>query len=160
LQIEFPIDHPVYRPNFRTAGFRVSRSGEWVASSECRASTGPCAIAIVNRSGQKRILADDLDENIGGIAWSADDREVWFAVPKTGAMREVLAVDLRGRLRNILRLPTDLYLQDVASNGDVLIEMVSSRRETVVSRAGARSRPLVAGRHGGRRHDVDASKIL
>jgi len=136
IQIEFPIDHPVYKMSFTSGGLRVSRDGQWVAFTDCRSSGGPCAIAIVNRQGVKKVLADGLTYNIAGYAWSADGKEVWFTAPKDGSTRALFAVDLKGKGRDLLQLPTDIYMQDVAPNGDVLLEMVNPGSEILLTRAG------------------------
>jgi eukaryotic-like serine/threonine-protein kinase len=140
FQIEFPIDHPVYKMSFTGGGLRVSRDGQWVAFTDCRSSGGPCAIAIVNRQGEKKVLTDGLTDNVGGYAWSADGNEVWFTAPRDGRTRALFAVDLKGRVRSLLQLPTDIYIQDVAPNGDVLLEMVNPAVETLLTRAGEPAR--------------------
>jgi len=141
MQIEFPIDHPVYRSSFGSGVICVSRNGQWVAFTECQSSTGPCGVAIVNQRGEKRVLVDGFAFT-SGVTWSADDREVWFSARKNERMRALFAVDMRGHLRTVLRVPNDIYLQDIAPNGDVLFEIVDSRVQTLLSRAGERDRDL------------------
>jgi serine/threonine protein kinase/sugar lactone lactonase YvrE len=141
MQIEFPIDHPVYRSSFGFGVICVSRNGQWVAFTECQSSTGPCGVAIVNQKGEKRVLVDGFADT-SGVTWSADDREVWFSARKNERMRALFAVDMRGHLRTVLRVPSDIYLQDIAPNGDVLFEMMDSRVQTLLSRAGERDRDL------------------
>src|SRR5436190_6691438 len=78
IQIEFPIDHPVCTIPFTFTGFRVSRDGQWLAFTECRSASGPCGVAIVNRQGEKRVIADSFADNLGGLSWSGDGRAVWW----------------------------------------------------------------------------------
>ena len=94
---------------------------------------------IVNAKGEKRVLATNTQGDFVGIAWTPDDREIWFT-PSGSGSRSLDAVDMRGRVRTVLRLPENVFLQDIGSDGDALLELLDFRKEMAISRAGERDR--------------------
>jgi hypothetical protein len=74
---------------------------------------------------------------LSGLAWSPDGAEVWFSGSR--GRHALHAVTLDGRDRLLARAPSDLILQDVASDGSTLVAQAAYRREVrVLDREGAR----------------------
>src|SRR5262249_34008236 len=66
-----------------------------------------------------------------GLAWSADDEELWFAAAKENIDRSLFGISLSGKLRSILYAPAPLGLHDISAAGDVLLSRVSHRRPMI-----------------------------
>lgn len=90
------------------------------------------AVAVIDGSGNKRIVSQGWT-GVQGIAWSPDDREIWFSAAGGNYSECALyAVNLEGRLRTVLRVPSSLMLLDISPSGNVLISRDSPRREARV----------------------------
>jgi len=121
LRLEFPIGKVLYESAGNIGGPRVSPRGDRVAFTD-HPILGDARgdVAVVDLAGKKTTLAPGW-EDLGGLAWSADGREVWFTASNAGADRVLHAVTLSGRQRLVSRVPGNLVLQDVSSDGRVLL---------------------------------------
>jgi eukaryotic-like serine/threonine-protein kinase len=121
-QLEYPAGHVLHS----TAGAnsisfaRVSPTGDLVAFAELGDGDGG-SIAVVDRKGQKRALAEKIYWGARGLAWSPKGDEVWFTAARTGWRQDLLAVSLDGRQRLVLGESVSIRLLDVAKDGRVLI---------------------------------------
>ncbi len=66
-------------------------------------------------------------ESEDGLAWSPDGKEVWFTGVERGINRDLLAVNMSGRIRKMLDLPAGMTLEDVAPDGRVLVSLDDER---------------------------------
>jgi len=128
-QIEFPIG----RVLARTAGYlesaRISPGRDRVAFVDHPMATDTRgAVTVVDREGRKTVLSDGWVD-AGGLAWSADGREVWFTASREGSARGLHAVTLQGRARTLARMPGQLVLQDVHADGRLLLTHAHPRLE-------------------------------
>jgi dipeptidyl aminopeptidase/acylaminoacyl peptidase len=128
-QLEFPIG----RVLARTAGYldsaRISPGGDRVAFVDHPMATDTRgAVAVVDRGGVRTVLSDGWVD-VGGLAWSADGREVWFTASREGSSRGLQAVTLQGRARTLARMPGQLVLQDVHPDGRLLLTHAHPRLE-------------------------------
>lgn len=120
-RLEFPLGHVLYE----TAGWishpRISPKGDQVAFLDhpIFADDGG-VVSIVDLEGHKRVLSSGW-ESVEGLAWSANGTEIWFSGAKAGIERHIYAVDLSGHQRLVFRAPGGVTLQDVASDGRVLL---------------------------------------
>jgi Tol biopolymer transport system component len=121
LRLEFPIGKILYESAGSIGNARVSPRGDRVAFTD-HPILGDARgdVAVVDLAGKKTTLAPGW-EDLGGLAWSADGREVWFTASTSGADRVLHAVTLSGRQRLVSRVPGNLILQDVAHDGRVLL---------------------------------------
>jgi serine/threonine protein kinase/Tol biopolymer transport system component len=121
LRLEFPIGKVLLESSANIVGARVSPDGRLVAFTE-HPILGDARgdVAVVDLAGKKTVLAPGW-EDLGGLAWSADGREVWFTASNSGANRTLHAVSLSGRQRVVSRLPGNMVLMDVARDGRVLV---------------------------------------
>jgi len=79
-------------------------------------------ICVVDLAGRRQTLSKGwLRIMEGATAWSPDGQEVWFSATRTWSRHELNAVTLSGHERLVARLPENLVLQDIASDGRVLI---------------------------------------
>lgn len=127
--LEYPLGKSIYR----------STRPDWL--SHVRISPGGGLVAILQHSGlnddRGRLLVFDASgkqrftsqtwAGVSGLAWISD-RTLWVAAtaPENIA-RQLFEVDLNGKQRLILEVPGELTLQDVASDGSVLVT-VNDRR--------------------------------
>ena len=120
-RLEFPLGHALYE----TAGWishpRISPKGDQVAFLDHPLFPDDKGVAsIVDFEGHKRVVSTSWG-SVEGLAWSADGTEIWFSAAQAGTERHIYAVDLSGHQRLILRSPGGVTLQDIASDGRVLV---------------------------------------
>lgn len=107
-----------------SAGFltdlRFSPDGSRIAFLEHPTLSSDGYVAVVDRSGQKKLLTSWYSGNIQGVAWFPKGDEIWFTGTKSGARNELRAVTLNGRDRLISGDAAQLVLHDIAPDGRVL----------------------------------------
>ena len=122
-RLEFPIGTVLYQTNGYISHIRFSHDGQRIAFADHPLySDDNGGVAVVDRAGTKTALAGGF-QGVRGVAWSLDDREVWFTAsaqaPNAGV--ELRASTLDGRTRTVLALPTDWRIMDIAADGRVLM---------------------------------------
>jgi serine/threonine protein kinase len=90
-------------------------------------------VVVIDREGHE-VVRGDYFFSSSGLAWTPDGQEVWFAGELTARGRDLMSLDLAGKLRAILPAPGRLTLHDVAADGRVLLATEAARREAVVGR--------------------------
>jgi serine/threonine protein kinase len=135
--LEFPIGNPLYQTIGIISELRFSPQGDVIAFLDhpmLGDSRG--RVALVDLKGMTRILTQEWDDE-AGLAWSPDGKEIWFTAANTGTARALYAVSRAGKQRLILRAPGELELQDVATDGRVLLQRVARRYEVAGAQTGA-----------------------
>ncbi|HWC66315.1 MAG TPA: WD40 repeat domain-containing serine/threonine protein kinase, partial [Thermoanaerobaculia bacterium] len=84
------------------------------------------SVETVDLAGKHDVLSRGW-KRARALAWSPDGREIWFSANERGWRTPIYAVDLRGKQRLVLRLPTWIDLQDVARDGRTLVSLVALR---------------------------------
>ena len=113
FRLEYPLGKPLYETNGYIDGSRVSPRGDRVAFVDHPIfGDGHGAIAVVDLTARKQMLTADWND-IQGVAWSDDGKEVWFTAARGGSARALHAVTLSGQERLLARVPGGLTLQDV-----------------------------------------------
>jgi len=120
-RLEFPLGHVL----FETAGWishpRISPKGDQVAFLDHPIfADDEGVVSIVDLEGHKRVVSAGW-ESVEGLAWSANGTEIWFSSARAGIERHIYAVDLSGHQRLIFRAPGGVTLQDITSDGRVLV---------------------------------------
>jgi eukaryotic-like serine/threonine-protein kinase len=142
-RLEYPIGTPLYE----TIGFidhlRFSPQGDAIAFLDHPVlGDDRGSVALVDLQGNKRTLTHEWAGE-EGLAWSADGREVWFtATDDRDWHRDLYAVSRSGRQRQVLSSPAALYLEDIASDGRVLLRREERRYEVVAGQIGGEARLL------------------
>jgi eukaryotic-like serine/threonine-protein kinase len=135
-RIESPIGNVIYRtpqwisranfsPNEQLIAFMLHPS--WGDDAGC--------VVVIDRQGHELVRGDYFFSS-SGLAWKRDGDEVWFAGEGTSRGRDLISLDLTGKLRAILPAPGRLTLHDIADDGRVLLATEAARREAVVGRHG------------------------
>jgi hypothetical protein len=78
------------------------------------------SVAVTDLTGRTRTLSTGWTD-LTGLAWSAGGDELWFTGTKASGAVALMAVSLSGREREVTRVPGDLHLFDIASDGRVLM---------------------------------------
>ncbi|MBK8597259.1 MAG: protein kinase [Holophagales bacterium] len=120
-RLEYPIEKILRQAEGWMSNVRVSPDGERVAyidhpiPGDDRGS-----ICVVDRKGAATVLSSGWSSALG-LDWSPAGDEVWFTAADVGQNGALWGVDLRGKKRLLARTPGRLSIQDVASNGNLLI---------------------------------------
>ena len=80
------------------------------------------SVEMVDLDGGHRVLSRRFKRSMR-LAWSPDGSELWLTVNERGFRMLVCAVTLKGEERPLLRLPSWVFLQDVARDGRVLVTL-------------------------------------
>ncbi|MBV9406640.1 MAG: hypothetical protein JO211_14945, partial [Acidobacteriaceae bacterium] len=124
--VEFPEGHPVYRSSGWISDLRVSPAGNEVAFLEHPLRTDDAGqVVAVDRSGRSHVLSAGWGST-DGLAWHPATDEVWFTAARSGIDRVLMAVNRRGRTRQIAQVPGGMRLLDVSATGQVLISRNTS----------------------------------
>ena len=68
------------------------------------------------------------------MCWAPDGKEIWYSASLEGEDPGIYAVTLAGKIRTVLRSPTELVIEDISSSGKVLLESVRFQIELGVKR--------------------------
>ncbi len=127
-QLEFPIGKVLYTTTGWISHPRVSPKGDLVAFFDHpNYGDDRGSLAFIDRAGKKKTLSEGWSSE-EGLAWSLSGEEVWFTATDVGLDRRLYAVTLSGQLRQVLRVPGTLTLQDIFRDGRILLT-----RETIRS---------------------------
>lgn len=127
-QLEFPVGHMLAStPRGWLSYARISPDGKHIAFFEHPAGDDRGQVCVVDLEGHKRVLSDGWS-SLAGLAWAASGNEVWFTGSNSGLNRALYGVSLSGKLRPVLRAPGSLFLEDVGSDGRVLLAQEDIRR--------------------------------
>ena len=142
-RLEYPIGTPLYETIGYIDNVRFSPQGEAIAFMDHPVvGDDRGTVAFVDLKANKRILTHEWDGE-AGLAWSAGGGEVWFtATDGQDWHRELYAVSRSGKQRLVLSSPAGLYLEDIASDGRVLLRREERRYEVAVSQIGGEARLL------------------
>ncbi len=126
-RIEYPIGHPLFQSQGWISHLRFSQKGDKIAFIDHPALWDDRgSVALIDLSGHPSVLTTEW-ESADGLAWSPDGKEVWFTGVEKGLNRELMAVNLSGRLRKVLALPAGMTLEDVAPDGRALVSIDAER---------------------------------
>jgi eukaryotic-like serine/threonine-protein kinase len=117
-RLEYPVGTMLYEAPGPVHQIRVAPDGASVAFWEV--VRGKTALAVIDRSRQKRVLSDGwLD--VDGLAWTSTGRELWFAAKSAERGWGVYSVSTAGELRLLLSSPGPIGLQDLSPDGRALL---------------------------------------
>jgi serine/threonine protein kinase len=125
-RLEYPIGTVLYQTDVRPPQFvRVSPDGKLVAFFEMD-EIGDFSAYIISRDQPKKLLSKGW-RNLGGMDWSPNGDELWFAASQASTDPALYAVNLAGKQRVLFQVAGWIVLQDVARDGRVLLNNVNSR---------------------------------
>ena len=127
-RLEYPIGTVLFRSNGWINHVRFSPDGRRIAFMNHPIPWDDAgAVCVTDLAGHVTTLSEGW-LSAGGLAWSANGKEIWFtAAQDTATTRSLWAVNLSGKKRNILTVPGNLTLQDIAPDGRVLLTVDTER---------------------------------
>ncbi len=135
-RLEYPIGKVLYQNGGWISNIRFSPQGDQIAFMDHPVLwDNRGTIRVVNLAGQVKTLTGDW-ESEQGLAWRPDGKEIWFSASAKGNNLNLMAVDLSGKVRTLLDLPMRIALQDIASDGRVLVALNSKRLAMAFSALG------------------------
>jgi hypothetical protein len=142
-RLEFPIGDVLYESEGWISHPRVTPDGRAVALIDHpNPGDNRGSVLLVQKGAAPRTLAGPY-KAVFGLAVNRARDEVWFTASQREAMRVLYAVTREGRLRDVLRVPLRLTLQDVSADGRrVLVTGDSLRRSTFAGGGNGRERDL------------------
>ncbi|HEY1251110.1 MAG TPA: serine/threonine-protein kinase, partial [Thermoanaerobaculia bacterium] len=118
------LEYPIGKVLFETAGWiqgpRFSADGRRIAFIDHPSTGDGGAIALVDRDGEYRRLADGW-ATVQGLAWGPGG-EIWFTATHEGIERELYAVTTEGRLRLVRTMQGTPALLDIAGSNALVTE--------------------------------------
>ncbi|HYM78149.1 MAG TPA: protein kinase [Candidatus Dormibacteraeota bacterium] len=126
-RLEYPIGTVLYQSGGWISNIRFSPRGDSIAFMDHPALwDNRGTVRLVDLSGHVRTLSAEW-ESESGLAWRPDGKEIWFTAIEKGNDLNLMAVDLSGTVRNLLDLPIAMTLEDIYSDGRVLVSLNSKR---------------------------------
>jgi Tol biopolymer transport system component len=158
-RLEYPLGTALYEADV-IASARVSPDGQRVAFIERTRTGTPSldpqrALSLIDRTGNRRVLIRGRGANT--VAWSPDGAEIWFS---DTALR---AVDTSGRTRTIMTYPEPGWghIQDISSDGHILMVFADLKAGIAAIRSGGRDRDLSwFGSSEGMSLSADGTRVL
>jgi dipeptidyl aminopeptidase/acylaminoacyl peptidase len=138
-RLEYPAGNTLYETRGWISDIRFSHDGRSLAFVDHRVlgdDMGQVAVIPSTPGGTKKLLGPEWG-SIQGIAWNTSDTEILFTASLVGLNRPLHAVSLSGAVRPLLSVPGGLIVQDVASDGRVLLNHAAERRILMVAEAGS-----------------------
>ncbi len=128
-RVEFPVGKSLYETSGYLDYVRVSPGGDRVVFAEHPFFGDDRGfVSTIDASGKRKQLTKEF-ESIQGIAWVPDGREIWFTAADSGQSRQMLGVDLSGKVRQVFHAPDGMTLFDIGADGRVLMVSESDRFE-------------------------------
>jgi eukaryotic-like serine/threonine-protein kinase len=118
--VEFPVGRVIYQPQGWVSHIRFSRDGKLIAFLDHVPTGDDGRVVVTDRDGNRRFYSSFFT-TVQGVAWSPDDKEVWFTGSPGGAARALYAINRSGKERIVLRVPGTLTLHDIGSGGRALV---------------------------------------
>src|SRR5579872_1309938 len=137
-RLEYPVGNVLYQSSGWISDIRFSPTHDAIAFMDHPVlwdSRG--VVRKVDLSGHLQTLTKEW-ESESGLAWRPDGKEIWFAGVDKGNNLNLMAVDAAGKLRMLLDLPVALKLEDIASDGRVLVSLNSVRLAMEYTTLGSR----------------------
>ncbi len=126
-RLEYPVGNVLYQSAGWISSIRFSPKGNLIAFMDHPAIwDNRGTVCVVDLAGHVQVLSKEW-ESENGVAWRPDGREIWFTATDKGSNLDLMAVNLSGTVRTLLKLPVGLILQDIASDGRVLVTLKSQR---------------------------------
>ena len=126
-RLEYPIGNVLYQSGGWISSIRFSPKGDLIAFMDHPALWDDRGVvSVVDLAGHVRTLSAGWEAE-SGLAWAPNGKEIWFSAIERGNNLNLMAVDLAGKVRILLDLPVGITLQDIASDGRVLVTLNSSR---------------------------------
>jgi serine/threonine protein kinase/Tol biopolymer transport system component len=135
-RIEFPIGRTLYEGQGHLSDLAISPKGDRIAFAEHPvAGDSRGDVVVIDLKGNRSVLSAGW-EDVVGVRWAAAGDEVWFSASNAGTDHAIFAATLSGKIRTVMSAPGSLDVQDIASDGRVLVAHGNRRPAIMVRAAG------------------------
>jgi Tol biopolymer transport system component len=126
-RLEYPISNVLYESPGWISNVRFSPQGDKIAFMDHPALWDTRGnVSVMDTAGHVRTITHEWNCE-RGLAWRPDGKEIWFSAVDTGNNLNLMAVDLSGKIRTVLDLPSAINIEDIARDGRVLVSLNSRR---------------------------------
>lgn len=124
-RLEFPLGNVLYQTSDVINEPRFSFNGDLIAFMQLPSAQGK--VVIINSKGEKLAMSKLCWPR--GIAWSRNNKEVWYSTYsyEPGGGSEIDALTLTGQERLIQRFPFWINLYDIRAHDDLLVSFDNER---------------------------------
>jgi eukaryotic-like serine/threonine-protein kinase len=128
-RVEFPRGNVIYESTHWLDYLRIAPRAGVVAFAEFAGTGGDGGWVIVLDRQGKEIARSVTFVSVEGLAWPPSGEEVWIGATSAGWADSIQALRFNGTQRIVLRVPGNLRLHDVSSDGRILFSTESWRSE-------------------------------
>jgi hypothetical protein len=130
FSLQFPVGTERWKTSYPISHVRVAPDGQQLAFLSHPLGGDEGDVKVLGKAGEPRTISAGWI-TLGGLAWAKGGRELWFTGARRGGVRELRAVTLDGRERELYRSTESLTLEDVAPDGRALLSAGSTRSHVV-----------------------------
>lgn len=131
-RLEYPIDKTLVETTGYFSHPRISPNGERIAFfTHEHTNDNRGFVSVIDINGNVVVNSDEWS-GLEGLAWHGN--EVWFTASKGGESYALYAMTDDGKVRNVIRAPTNLILNDVGSDNSVLLSRAIQQTDVYLSR--------------------------
>ncbi|HRH42004.1 MAG TPA: protein kinase [Pyrinomonadaceae bacterium] len=130
-RLEYPIGKVLYETEGYITYPRISPKGDRIAfMNHAVLYDNRGTLEMVDLAGNKTTLTEDLSGE-EGVVWSADGSQIWFTASKNSENYALYGITPAGKMREIYRAPSDLWIHDISRDGRVLLTRVKNSTDFV-----------------------------
>jgi len=128
-RLEYPVGNVIYQTGGWISHIRFSPDGSKIAFlNHPGLWDDGGSVCVLDSTGHSKVqVLTSQWELTSSLAWKPDGKEVWFTAAAQGNSANLMAVSLSGKTRTLLDLPSGIALEDIASDGRVLVVLRSKR---------------------------------
>ena len=135
-RLEFPVGKVLFETLGWISDVRIAPDGTQVAFLEHPIIPDDQGrVVVVDLQGHNRALTRVYSSS-HGLAWTPNGKEIWHSEGREAEEIGILAVNLEGQSRTVLRSPINVQVQDISANNRVLLESVRYQIEMGVKHSG------------------------
>jgi len=118
--LEYPAGKEIYKSSDILVSPRVSRTGMIALVEFANPNYIDASVLTISQSGERKVISSHWTD-ITGLAWSPNGERIWLTGRRSERSVALFELDLNGRERLLAKVPQDLQLMDVSSDGRALI---------------------------------------
>jgi Tol biopolymer transport system component len=120
-RIEFPIGQVLYETTNPILSAKLSPDGRRVAFFEAPHDglEAAASINVIDIGSSRRTLSLNWRGPLA-MAWSPNEKEIWFSGTATQDPPAIRSIDMSGEMRLILRMPSAVTIGDISHDGRIL----------------------------------------
>ena len=132
--LEYPLGTTLYSSPLIGSSFAISQPGDQIALVERESlDHSRASLALLDLHGTKRTLTRAFDA-MGGLNWAPDGKSIYFSASEKGSKLGIWEVTLKGRERPLVVTFDGMLLNDVARDGRLLVNRLTSTQRLAAHR--------------------------